>query len=250
MELLAITLMANETKQFAKAGRYFEIVDSSYPITVNFSGANGALSDSMVNALSGLYLEDAYSHFSITNSSIAQTVQLLLMETGRGGSRRQPGNVRVIDSNTDKTRSGFQYLGSTASGPNAGVNSACGLRCEGMNLAIKRMIVGSAVAGQIMIFRGSSPGPTLSPGGVLQNKNFNSPNSSANLAGGSCVAVPPTAVEQPGYVPFVLLTVNANQPVEVPLTTPLILTGTQVLGVVHLTQNSNVVATFDVETFT
>lgn len=95
MELLQITLAANETKQFAKAGRYFEIIESAFPITVNFTGSSGALSDSMVNALSGLFLEDAYTHFSITNGTSAQTVTLLLMEIGRGGSRRQPGVVQV-----------------------------------------------------------------------------------------------------------------------------------------------------------
>lgn len=98
MELLTITLAANETRQFAKAGRYFEIIESIYAMNVAFYGANGAQSDQMIGALSGLYLEDPYSHFAITNGAGAQTVTVLLMETGRGGSRRQPGNVIVIDA--------------------------------------------------------------------------------------------------------------------------------------------------------
>lgn len=98
MELLRIALAANETKQFAKAGRYFEIIESNYSITVQFNGANGAQSDSIVGGLSGLFLEDPFSHFSVTNGAVAQTVTLLLMEIGRGGSRRQPGNVSIVDN--------------------------------------------------------------------------------------------------------------------------------------------------------
>lgn len=97
MELLPITFAANETKQFAKAGRYFEIIDSTSAVAIQFTGTGGNISDSISGALSGLFLEDPFTHFSVTNGAIAQTVTLLIMETGRGGSRRQPGNVRVMD---------------------------------------------------------------------------------------------------------------------------------------------------------
>lgn len=98
MELLPITLAANETRQFAKAGRYFEIIDSTYAVTIQFVGTGGNISDSMTGALSGLFIEDPFTHFSVTNGAAAQTITLLIMETGRGGSRRQPGNVAIVDS--------------------------------------------------------------------------------------------------------------------------------------------------------
>ncbi len=73
MELLTINLAANQTQQFAKAGRYFEIIDSFYAVRVDFTGDQGQQTDSMVNALSGLYLEDAFSGFAIANGATAQT---------------------------------------------------------------------------------------------------------------------------------------------------------------------------------
>lgn len=95
MELLTITLAANQTQQFAKSGRYFEIIDSSYAVRVDFIGDQGQQTDSMVNALSGLFIEDPFAAFAITNGSVAQSITFLLLEAGRGGSRRQPGIVSV-----------------------------------------------------------------------------------------------------------------------------------------------------------
>ena len=109
MELLTVTLAANETKQFAKAGRYFEIIDSSYAVQVDFTGDQGQRSDSMINALSGLFVEDPYSGFAITNGAIAQNVTLLVMENGRGGSRRQPGIVQVIDGGKERTKANLAF---------------------------------------------------------------------------------------------------------------------------------------------
>lgn len=97
MELLTITLAANETKQFAKAGRYLEITDSSYAVRVDFIGDQGQQTDSMVNALSGLFIEDPFAAFAITNGATAQSVTFLILEMGRGGSRRQPGIVSVTN---------------------------------------------------------------------------------------------------------------------------------------------------------
>lgn len=100
MELFPVSLVAGQTQQFAKPGRYFEIIDSTGPIQIDFTGPNGNMTDNVRGALSGLFLEGAYSHFALT-SATTQTVNLLIMETGRGGSRRQPGNVRVIDEILD-----------------------------------------------------------------------------------------------------------------------------------------------------
>lgn len=102
MELLTIQLAANETKQFRKAGAYCEIIDSQAAIGINFLSVLGGQTGSIKGGLSGLYLEVDYGAFDITNGPAAQTVTLLLCDAGEsGGSRRQPGNVRVIDEITD-----------------------------------------------------------------------------------------------------------------------------------------------------
>lgn len=95
MELLTITLAAGQTQQFAKAGRYVEIIDSTYPIRIDFVGDKGQQTDSMTSALSGLFMEVSFAAMAITNGASPQTVTLLVMESQRGGSRRQPGIVSV-----------------------------------------------------------------------------------------------------------------------------------------------------------
>ncbi len=111
MELLTVTLAASQTRHFAKAGRYFEIIDSTYAVNVAFTGADGGQSDTMTGALSGLFIEGAYSAFALTNGSIAQTVTLLVMENSRGGSRRQPGVVTVIDAAKKRSQNQQAFLG-------------------------------------------------------------------------------------------------------------------------------------------
>jgi hypothetical protein len=101
VELLTIMLAAGETKRFEKAGSYFEVIGSSYAISVGFDGDKGSISDNLLGVLSGFFIEYSYKAFALTNGAAAQTVQVLLMERGRGGSRRQPGNVRIIDEITD-----------------------------------------------------------------------------------------------------------------------------------------------------
>lgn len=94
MELLTIKLSAGESKRFEKPGRYFEIIDSTGAVRVDFYSVSGRQTDQMVNALSGLFLEASYGAFTIT-SATSQSVSFLLLENGRGGSRRQPGVVQV-----------------------------------------------------------------------------------------------------------------------------------------------------------
>lgn len=97
MELFTFNIAANETKLFAKAGAYFEIIDAAYPIDVFFYDRSGGRVDEARAALSGIYIEEQYAEFTVTNGALPQSVTLML-HTGRGGSRRQPGIVNVVDS--------------------------------------------------------------------------------------------------------------------------------------------------------
>lgn len=165
MELLTITLAANELKQFAKAGRYFEIIDSSYAVQVDFTGDQGQRSDSMINALSGLFVEDPYTGFSITNGAIAQSITLLLMENGRGGSRRQPGVVQVVDSAKERTRSNLAYADygfiSASLAARYGTLQFWNPAGSGRRLIIQKMNCSATVATSINIAIGSTQATTL-----------------------------------------------------------------------------------------
>lgn len=99
MELITFTFTAGETKRFQRAGRYLEVISSSVAINISLTDASGGTVDYAHGALSGLYMEGEFSAITIY-SATAQSIELLVTD-GRGGSRRQPGNVRVIDEITD-----------------------------------------------------------------------------------------------------------------------------------------------------
>lgn len=250
MELLTTTLAANETKQFAKAGRYFEIIDSTYAVNVAFNAANGAQSDQMVGALSGLYLEDPYSHFSITNGAVAQSITLLVMETGRGGSRRQPGNVRVIDQSIDKTRAGLQFMNSSAAAANPGALSLVGihnLAANARTVSLKKVIVSSATAGFLYFIKGSSPGTTYGANQAAGNKFVTGPVSSARIFQGNTAALNPTGAEVPGAYLWVAFYVPANTPFLFPLEVPVVLSPNDIFYVSSGVINRDVSGVFDFE---
>ena len=146
MELISFVIAAGETKRFERAGRYLEIIDATSALDVYLSDADGARGDTARGALSGLYMEGAYSAFELT-SAAAQSVTLLLTE-GRGGSRRQPGNVRVIDNAADKTDAGLQFIGSTTlAAAGAGVYSMVGIKAGARRVSLRRISVSSSIAG-------------------------------------------------------------------------------------------------------
>ena len=250
MELLPITLAANETRQFAKAGRYFEIIDSTYSLTIQFTGTNGSISDSIVGALSGLFIEDPFTHFSLTNGATAQTVTLLIMETGRGGSRRQPGNVRVIDASVDKTTAGNQFFQSLGIAAFAGQGSIVVLSPNGgaKRLIVKAMAVQSAVAGLVLFGSGSGGGTAAAYAvGALNTKLIGGALSQSRQGGGAIAGTIPTGGEITGVQTIAGLYIPANVVTTIPLTTPFVVSGSQTLWVSGNALNRDIAAVFDVE---
>lgn len=99
MEILNVNLPANGRVQMRKGGAYIEILSSVGPIEIDLYTSSGGQSNSIKGGMSGLYLNANFGAMDVVDvSGSAQTVQLLVCDTGEtGGSRRQPGNVRVID---------------------------------------------------------------------------------------------------------------------------------------------------------
>jgi hypothetical protein len=115
MEILTINLAANETKNFRKAGSYVEILSSSGPIGITMNSVAGGQINSINGGLSGLFLNADFGAFTVADQSgTAQQVLLLTCDPGEvGGSRRQPGNVRVIDEFTNALQT-YIYTPATA----------------------------------------------------------------------------------------------------------------------------------------
>jgi hypothetical protein len=119
MEILNLQLGAGAIQQYRKAGAYVEIISSVYPVTLNFYSTQGGQINQIQGALSGLFLSaDFGGGFDVSNvGQAAQSVQLLVCDAGEiGGSRRQPGNVRVIDEITESILTTSQ-IGTTAITP-------------------------------------------------------------------------------------------------------------------------------------
>lgn len=154
-ELLTIALAANEQKQFRKGGSYLEIIDSSYAVGINLYSDLGGQIDSINGALSGFFLGATFGAFDIKNGPAAQFFQILVLDPGEtGGSRRQPGIVRVVDGEREKVSSGNCYRaivsqngGATA--PAVGIYNSSSTK----NVFVQAMRIGSSMADVFVLFR-------------------------------------------------------------------------------------------------
>lgn len=151
-ELLTFTIAAGETKTFVKAGRYLEVIASAAALSVGFYDRSGGQSDDLIGAVSGLYVETDFSQFEVF-SATAQTITLLVMDS-RGGSRRQPGVVEVIDGGRSRTLVGNAGMGGglvTASVGNFSYFQLWNPVGSGVRVMVKSVIVGSTTAGEVAI---------------------------------------------------------------------------------------------------
>lgn len=164
MELLTINLAANQTQQFAKSARQIEIIDSTYAVRIDFTASQGQQSDSMVGAVSGLFLRSPFAGFAVTNGPVAQTVTLLLIENGDGGSRRQPGNVRVIDEVTASVQTLGPALAAAIANNVATVVLAPGANVAGCVIRSASIGVQAGAGGTVNLRLIASP---IAPGGSL-----------------------------------------------------------------------------------
>jgi len=97
IELFTFTIAAGETKRYAKAGRYLEVIEANDRLNIVLTNRDGGAVSNVLGALSGVYVEAEFAEFEVTNpSASAQTVQLMIAAS-RGGSRRAPGVVSVSD---------------------------------------------------------------------------------------------------------------------------------------------------------
>jgi hypothetical protein len=114
VEILTISLLANETKPFDKVGRYLEILDSAGAVSIWLYDRNGGRVDDMLAVQSGIFMDGTdFSRFEVF-SPTAQTIRLMITDR-RGGSRRQPGNVAIVDAITGQALAAQQVLTINAS---------------------------------------------------------------------------------------------------------------------------------------
>lgn len=178
------------------------------------------------------------------------TTGVVRLGIGRVASARLVGTVSVIDQSADKTMAGNQFYGScqiaaTAGGSVAVLQAVGG---GGKRVIVKRVAVSSATAGAVLIFHGSAMGSLGDANIPIRSKLVNGAvSSSARMLAASIAGTVPSAGEVSGTYGVARIYVPANTLTPIPLDTPIVLSGTAVLGVNAETANRDLVVYFDVE---
>lgn len=158
MEFLSLNMAAGETKVLNIAGRYLEILDAQYPISIGFVDRNGnALEDGgITNAEAGIFVNLApvggYAAFTV-QSATAQPIRLLI-GSGLGGSRRQPGVVSVVDGSRSRVLAGSSFTAAFNVSAGAGQRAKAGLwnpAGTGRRAIVKRVYVASSTSPETIL---------------------------------------------------------------------------------------------------
>lgn len=159
IEFLTFTLAAGGTAQFAKAGRYVEIITADYPVaSLALTDESGGQAAFVRNALSGFYAEVPYKQIDLVNGSTAQTITLLVTD-GRGGTRRQPGQVSVVEAIPPTIQTLGGNLASLA--VTAGASTQLVAPTPGVSLTLRGFVanITSGAGGQSQTKILAAPGP-------------------------------------------------------------------------------------------
>lgn len=180
MEILNIPIQAGETKSFAMAGQYIEVLSCNGTLDVILYGPSGAV-ESARGAEAGAWMKEAFQNFTLS-SSIAQTVKLLI--TGReGGSRRTAGAVSVTNVNGAFTQAAVNVT-----------NVAGGVQLLAANAARRYLLVQNrdAVNSLYVTLDGQAPtaalGVLVEPGGALELNGYACTGAVRALASGATAA--------------------------------------------------------------
>lgn len=245
-----LTLSAGTSPQNIGAlGSYLKVISApSGPVRIRFDGGEQV----QLAAGQGRRFApgQAFRDIQVTNAAgVAQTVLIFIGDSTFEDST-VTGNVSVIDQSIDKTRQGKQFHGTTTAAAVAGVVSLCYVvPGAAVTLAIKAIAVQSATAGDIMIGVGAGDGTVITGGtyNAMRNKLINAALSSSLRGFGQSAGATPTAPEAPSYLTMSRVYVPANQIIQVPLTTPMVLAGTARLYVSGLAVNRDVSMLIDAE---
>lgn len=110
LEILTVTLAANETKEFNIAGDYFELIDSTtYLINVDLLDSAGVKVSSLKKISNGYFSKGAeYSILQISNTNGWQFDIKIAFGFGEVGSKSSASQVQI--TNTPSVSSYMQYV--------------------------------------------------------------------------------------------------------------------------------------------
>lgn len=132
IQIFSLTLAANESREVAVSGEYFEIRNALEPIAlVELLDRSGSVISSLENPEQSDYVKPGrYETIRITNGPVAQTVRHFY-GSGDAGSRRTSGlvtidgtsNVSVVDGGKLRSESGASFVAGYYASVAAGVAS-------------------------------------------------------------------------------------------------------------------------------
>lgn len=112
ISIFTLPLAANEAREVAISGEYFELRNAVYPITlIELLDRSGGVVSRMDNPEQSDFVRPGrYETVRITNGPNAQTVKHFY-GSGDAGSRRTSGIVEVVDGAKSRTLAGLVFLG-------------------------------------------------------------------------------------------------------------------------------------------
>jgi hypothetical protein len=154
MEILKLTLAANQVSELAFRGNYFALRQSPSNLDIELLDRSGAVINLLRGALETDFISGRmYETIRVSNGPTAQTISLWAGE-GSAGSNRTSGLVKidgtsavsVVDGEKIRTLAGGMYAGSIVSSPSGGNLAACQIlnpTGTGKNLIISSVTVDS-----------------------------------------------------------------------------------------------------------
>lgn len=228
ISIFNLTLAANESREVAITGEYFELRNALYPVAlIELLDRSGGVISRLENPEQSDFVRPGrYETVRVTNGATAQTIKHFY-GTGDAGSRRTSGLVRidgssdvsVIDGEKARTLAGMAFSGVAVSALVAGQQPKVQLwnpAGSGVALVLKQVLAGSGFAGAIYA-QGATVALATLLGNVPANKLIGGAAGAAELRAAN-IAAAPTGNH------LALLSVAANTVKEYQLTGPIVLT--------------------------
>lgn len=191
MGIFTLTLAANESREVAISGEYFELRNALFPVVlIELLDRSGGVIARLDNPEQSDFVRPGrYETIRITNGATAQTVRHFF-GSGDAGSRRTSGQVQVlgtvgvtgdvsvIDGEKSRTLAGGMYSGTPNSQAAAGLYSVCQLwnpLGSGKNLIVASVGLAASTASIALVYTIGASAPTDQTVGRSANKLSGAP---------------------------------------------------------------------------
>lgn len=169
-------------------------------------------------------------------------------------SARLVGTVNVVDDSATKTLAGRQHFIGVTFLANATLQGVLSLRlgtalqAAGARAAVKRVIITSPTAGDVILGYGTGTGTATVFSNFARNKLLASTASGVEgMTGGAAPGTAITVGELPGFVGLTRLSLSAGVPFVLEVDEPFVIQGTNLLAVIGLVVNRQLTLSAELE---